>query len=216
MNPSSTSEPKLKLRERLRTATRDAILDAAAEVFAADGAANARVEDIASRAGVAVGTVYNYFEDRAALIAALLELRTRSLLDALDTEVALPRAAGRERVAEPFQASLRQFVAALAQHFDSNRGLLTVLLEERLAHGMAARDVSRRETVLEEIVARAERLMTKGLRSHALRKGDPKVYGALLVGMVRGVATSWLAGGDLPMTKLAPEITEVFLQGAGR
>lgn len=49
----------------MRTQTeekRRAILDATLEEFEARGFAAARIEDIAKKAGVAKGTVYNYFE----------------------------------------------------------------------------------------------------------------------------------------------------------
>ena len=93
MNLASSSEPRLKLRDRLRGATRDAILEAAAAVFSAGGATQARMEDIAASAGVAVGTVYNYFEDRTALVTALLDARRRDMFEALDAAVS-PASAG--------------------------------------------------------------------------------------------------------------------------
>src|SRR5450759_1515604 len=87
MKTDSLSESQLILRQQFKTATRDAILDAAASTFARDSAAPVRMEDIAARAGIAVGTLYNYFQDRSALVNALLELRTRALLDCLDAAV---------------------------------------------------------------------------------------------------------------------------------
>ena len=48
------------------------MLVAAEDVFAEAGLAKAHVEDIARRAGVAVGTLYNYYKDRDALLAAVL------------------------------------------------------------------------------------------------------------------------------------------------
>src|SRR5689334_18472384 len=102
MNLASSSEPRLKLRERLRGATRDAILEAAAGVFAAGGATQARMEDIAARAGVAVGTVYNYFEDRTALVTALLDARRRDMFEALDAAVSPAAVAAADRSARGF------------------------------------------------------------------------------------------------------------------
>jgi AcrR family transcriptional regulator len=215
MNASSPSEPRLRLRDRLKGATRDAILDGAASVFTADGATNARMEDIAATAGVAVGTVYNYFEDRTALVTALLETRTRALIEALDAEVRSdPAVAGPG--SRGFEAELERFVAPLARHFDANRALLSVLLDEELQRGIDAKAASRRRTVLQEVLVRAERLMTKGIRTHALQKGDPAVYAALLVGMVRGVAMTALARREARFADSAREIVRVFMKGASR
>jgi AcrR family transcriptional regulator len=213
MNPDSTSEPKAKLRDRLRTATRDAILHAASEVFAADGAANARVEDIAARAGVAVGTVYNYFGDRAALVRVLLDIRTAELFTALDDNLRQRSTTG--RTTGGFDAAVEGFVTALVRHFDVNRGLLTALLDDQRAHGMDAKAVSRRRTVLEQILSRAEKLMAKGVRAQALRKGDPAVYAVLLVGMVRGMVLNSLWGRrDQQLGDVASHITRIFMHGA--
>lgn len=200
----------------MKGATRDAILQAAASVFAADGATHARMEDIAATAGVAVGTVYNYFEDRTALVTALLETRRRALFDALDAAIPREVATGADRPGGRFEADLERFVAALARHFDANRALLSVLLDEELHRGIDAKAASRRRTVLQEVLVRAERLVAKGIRSRALQKGDAAVYSALLVGMVRGVAMSALARREARFADSTREIVRVFLNGASR
>src|SRR3954471_24804261 len=85
MNANSPSGPKVQnLRSRLREATSAAILDAAEETFAQKGLASATMNDIAAAAGVAVGTLYNHFKDRDALLATLLQDRRAGLLDAMD------------------------------------------------------------------------------------------------------------------------------------
>lgn len=50
----------------------DEILDAALERFVAVGFARAKMEEIAERAGVTAGTIYRYFENKEALVEALL------------------------------------------------------------------------------------------------------------------------------------------------
>lgn len=51
---------------------RQAILAAALEVFAAEGFAAARLDDVAARAGVAKGTIYLFFDDKEHLFEQLL------------------------------------------------------------------------------------------------------------------------------------------------
>ncbi|HET9066104.1 MAG TPA: TetR/AcrR family transcriptional regulator [Gemmatimonadales bacterium] len=57
---------------RRPTARPDEILDAALERFVAVGFAQARMEEIAEGAGVTAGTIYRYFENKEALVEALL------------------------------------------------------------------------------------------------------------------------------------------------
>ena len=88
VNLDSHSGSRVRLRQRLRAETRAAILAAAEEVFAARGLRGARMEAIASRAGVAVGTLYNHFQDREALLSALIQSRRQALLDRVDRALA--------------------------------------------------------------------------------------------------------------------------------
>jgi AcrR family transcriptional regulator len=213
VNMDSQSEARVTLRERFRAATRDAILEAAGDLLTADGASHARMEDIAARAGVAVGTVYNHFADRTALVTALLESRTRTLLDALDAATAPSRDA--RDGPGGFAAELARFVSALERHFEANRFLITVLLDEERHRGIDARAATRRRTTFEELLARAETLAAKGIRLKALRKNDPAVYAALLIGMVRGMAMTALARGG-SFAGASEAIVQVFLEGAAR
>lgn len=199
------------LRARFRSATRDALLDAAADIFARQGAA-IRMEDIAAAAGVSVGTVYNYFADRAELVQAVLESRTRGLLADLDAVLQQESPAG----AAAFDATLFRFVEALMQHFDANRALLTAMLEQQQDHGMDAKAVSRRNSKLEQVTARAEQLMARGISIGALDTGDAAVYAALLVGMIRGLVLSALARRERSIALHARAVVDVFLKGAGR
>ncbi len=73
------------------------ILDAAARVFARQGAAAARIHDVAREAGVAYGLVYHYFGSRNALLATVFDASWEAFADAVEGIVASPRAP-RDRV----------------------------------------------------------------------------------------------------------------------
>src|SRR6185437_214212 len=66
-------------REEARALFRNAILDAAEAVFAERGFHGARIQDIAERARIAVGTVYNHFAHKDEVLAALLEERGEAM-----------------------------------------------------------------------------------------------------------------------------------------
>lgn len=76
--PGATTERGRRTALRLRAAAR--------EVFAEIGYVNARVEDIVSRADVSHGTFYTYFDNKAAVLEALV----REAADRLDEVVAGP------------------------------------------------------------------------------------------------------------------------------
>ena len=67
--PSPSRRAPTQARAR---ATVDALLDAAAEVIEERGFDGATTERIVARAGVSVGSMYQYFPDKGALVAALV------------------------------------------------------------------------------------------------------------------------------------------------
>jgi len=60
---------------------REAILEAALDVFGASGFAAARLDDVAAKAGVAKGTLYLYFPNKQALFEELIRGLVLPLLD---------------------------------------------------------------------------------------------------------------------------------------
>ena len=59
-------------REARKAQSRGRILDAAREIFFRDGFMEANLDDVAKGAGVAKGTLYRYFENKAELYVAVL------------------------------------------------------------------------------------------------------------------------------------------------
>lgn len=62
-----------------------AILESATEVFAAEGYAAAKLDDVARRAGIAKGTIYLYFKDKQDLFEQLLQSLTAPVLSGFET-----------------------------------------------------------------------------------------------------------------------------------
>ena len=61
------------------TSRRDAIIQAAMEVFAENGYKGSAIPPIAERAGVAVGTIYRHFADKQALVNEVFRVTKREL-----------------------------------------------------------------------------------------------------------------------------------------
>ena len=87
-----------KPRQARSRATRSAIIEAAAQILEREGRAAFNTNRIAERAGVSVGSLYQYFRDKHAILAAAARLaltgevglaprRLRALLDALISAV---------------------------------------------------------------------------------------------------------------------------------
>jgi AcrR family transcriptional regulator len=68
------------IRQKKRAKTQAAILRAAESLITRKGFEHTSIEDIAGRAEVGVGTVYNYFGSKNALLLALMQRDTEDLL----------------------------------------------------------------------------------------------------------------------------------------
>ncbi|MEV5742058.1 helix-turn-helix domain-containing protein [Microbispora rosea] len=95
---------------------RDALLAAARDAFLA-GEADAHVEDIARRAGVAVGTLYRHFDTREALVEEVYRQEVAELC-------AAPSALLEQHAPDE---ALRQFLLLLVEHAAIGRGMAAAL-----------------------------------------------------------------------------------------
>ncbi|MEM8788745.1 MAG: TetR/AcrR family transcriptional regulator [Pseudomonadota bacterium] len=85
---SSARAPRKPARRRRKDARPSEIITAAKQEFVEKGFADARLEDIAARAGVVKGTIYLYFENKEALFKDVIR---SNLLPTVDEYTALVR-----------------------------------------------------------------------------------------------------------------------------
>jgi len=106
-------------------ATVDAILEAAAQVFAEYGYAAGTTNRIAERAGVSIGSLYEYYPNKDALLVAILEAHVR------EGEATLKKTAGDLRTAGGnLRSTVERLVAAMVELHTRDPRLHRVLFEE--------------------------------------------------------------------------------------
>jgi AcrR family transcriptional regulator len=117
-----TNPRKSASQERSR-ATVDALLEATARVLINEGYDRASTNRIAEVAGVSIGSLYQYFPSKEALVAAVIDRHTQEISEA--TRDALVKAA-----AQPIEVAAREFVAAGIDGHRVNPRLHGVLAEQ--------------------------------------------------------------------------------------
>ena len=111
----------MSLRERKKLETRDRIRAAAADLFTRHGYGAATMRQIARRAHVGLGTLFNYAEDKRDLVFLIFN---EELNAATDVALAAPR---------PRQALLEQLLAVFRVHYRwlaTKPALARILLQE--------------------------------------------------------------------------------------
>ena len=201
---SRGTEPVTDLERTLtprgaRTAAR--LRDAARQVFSDHGYANARVEDVVALAGVSHGTFYTYYENKAAILDALVDHAAVRLREVVDEPWE------GEDVPAVIRDVIDGFVQALAEEGDVIGAWI-----EAAAHDDHFRDRLRRvrgqytDTVASHIAPAL---------THT--DHDPIVAAGALVAMVEGYATDRLAeAGSRQRDSAVTTLAELWFGGLTR
>jgi AcrR family transcriptional regulator len=110
LNPVKEGMKPDPIQQQLITAREEQILDAAAAVFAEKGFHQATIRDIAQRAGIADGTIYNYFDNKPALLLGIFERMREAIL-----AERIPTVPGNMTLSSFFQAFLAQPLTTLEE-----------------------------------------------------------------------------------------------------
>jgi AcrR family transcriptional regulator len=210
-----------QLREQARELYRDAILSAAELVFTRCGFAGTRMAEVAAEAGLATGTLYNYFANRDELLSSLIDRRTEELLVSVKAEAAA--AAGR-----PPRDLLVAVIGASFQHFEQHHALFAVLPAAAGISGVHMASIARRcmesHRSYQALIADALR---PAVEAGQVRRDVPlSVLVGFLTGAVHGVMRAWTlhAGAadgvgpgepqTQPLVEQASDVVDLFLRGA--
>lgn len=190
------------LREKLRDAAHDAILEAAEQAFAEHGI-NAPMEKIAARAGVAVGTLYNHFENRAALLDALTVTRRRELLAAASSTL-------QSTEGQKFEPRLRATIGALLEATQQQLQFRRLMFQADMPTSR-----SRKSAAVKEIANVFADLLAQGRKEKVLAE-DPNGLQPYVLSTLLSTAfgVTMMAPDRLPLAEVPDFVVNQFLHGA--
>ena len=110
--------PRRQPRQARAQATRDAIFQAVAQILETDGEAGFNTNRVAERAGVSVGTLYQYFADKQAILVAM------ALAENAKVRAALAEEGGD---LSPHRRAIRAQITALADYPATRRAALRAM-----------------------------------------------------------------------------------------
>jgi AcrR family transcriptional regulator len=166
--------------------TRERLVEAAKQVFEKDGFLEARISDIAQRAGTAHGSFYYYFDSKEEIFREVAAAVDEQLSAPLENVILAPsKVPARER--------LRQ---AIGRHFESYRAearLMGVIEEvSRYDEHVNAMRMDRHRRYADQIVESIRQLQARNLADPEL---DPVVAAAALGALTYRFAEIWLVEG---------------------
>ncbi len=175
MPPRPATEPRKEPRQERARATVDAILSATARILVKEGYDRASTNKIAEAAGVSVGSLYQYFPSKEALVAALIERHSQEMMRCLEEKAATTTAD------TPLRTVVRDVVQAMVDAHRVDPRLHRVLMEQVPRVGALKR--------LGEIDARALELIRAYLemRRREVRPSNLKLASFLMASLVEAV-----------------------------
>jgi AcrR family transcriptional regulator len=203
MTNRQLTDSSTRLRARLREETASMILSAAERAIAEEGLQSARIERIAAYAGVSVGTIYNHFKDRTALVQALFDSRGFRMADQFEKALAATADA-------PAREQVRALFLAVVEHGRQHGQLFSALVREN--HGpsrIRAPAVSRTAFTMS-----AAALVSRAIATGEFREDPSHVFPEALVGLLRQALACAVEGRGTP--EEIESMTDLFIRGVAR
>jgi len=192
--------------EQRRADKRSLITEAAVDVFAAKGFHQARVSDIARRAGVADGTIYLYFKNKEDLLLSIFEEKMDQLLEGLGEALADAH--------DPVE-QIRRFARFHFQQVRDNRAAAEVLqVELRLSNKFLK---EYRPEKLWAYLGVFGQIVREGQAGGVFRDDiDPFIGMWSFFGALDELAMQWVLSKKqdrFPLEAAADQVADVFIRG---
>lgn len=159
------------------------LLDAAMQVFAERGVADATVNDITERADVAKGTFYLYFDTKDHVVAALWERYVARLLVLAEDVI------GDQTPGADWVSVLIALVERLVDHAWEYADL------HRIVYGSAdAKALALCWETNQQVIALLAEAIERGIAAQALRRGDPDLLARVIYHGAHGAMHDTISG----------------------
>ena len=191
-----------KRKAALDRMMKNAIYEATVKVVAEHGLDGMKMERVAEAAGVAKGTLYNYFSDKTALIVYVCQRIFEPLFEKM-----AELASGDMQPEKKLECIAGEIFGKISE----NVGLLSILSEYR-AHEINHIE-QHRNKVLEGIKMIAP-VIAEGVSKGRFRKVDPIRAAAMFIGAIyQFIQATIEINNSRPTKEDATEFTRIFFQG---
>jgi AcrR family transcriptional regulator len=182
------------------------LLARAADLFAERGYNGTSLKDIADTMGMTRPAIYHYFDNKDALLVALVDGVTEvreALLRSIRNDPALTPD-------EKLEQAMRQMALQVAQY--SARFRLLILSASDLPKRIAAQNDRTRRQVTEHLSA----IISEGIAAETLYDVDAQVASYVIVGMCNSIAWWLQPDGRITPQAVADLVTELTLRSLKR
>lgn len=202
-------------RSYLRAADRrDHILDCALEAFAKTGFHDTSIADICARARIGRGTLYEYFEDKGAVLAALIDRIANRVIDAVRRWQPLELPPNARWTAEDNVAFIEARCQLIMQVVFADVDTTSLILRMARGSGSTGATLARIDA---EVVGAVAADIRNGIRQGIIREVDPDLAAQFIVGGIEKIVFAALdTGRAIDVARVAREIAVLLSSGLVR
>ena len=189
-----------------KTARKQSILQAAIEVFSNGSFKDSSISEIAKRANVAEGTIYQYYKNKEDLFFSIPIQKTIEFTEELDLQL--------QGITGAFN-KIRKFIWYYLYFFKMNPAYGRILMLEMRVSGSFVK--TKTYNFLKKSTSRILEVVKEGQKEGVVRK-DVNVYvlRQLILGILEHVVTRWLLkGGKYDLMEYYEDITKLVIEGIG-
>ena len=190
----------LKMKELVAENMRSAIIEACRKIILRDGFESLTMEKLAQEAEVSTGSIYNYFENKEAVVGGIMESAFQNMLATVKKTAAAKR---------PPEDRILAIVKFMLDDFHDMRCLHEAIMHVRPRP--SRNEFSQKHRMLVENIGQ---VISDGMESGCFKNSVPLLAASALLGMIREFQIDpGMIFKDVPSEELARNITDIFLSG---
>jgi AcrR family transcriptional regulator len=190
------------LRQRQKTDRDHRIVEAAARLFREFGYEGVKIETIAEQAGVSVGTIYNYYQNKGDVLVAVVSLEVNEVIAAGEAVVADPPREPASAVNALFGIYLRHSLHYLSKEmWRAAMSIATLHPESPLGRHYSTLD----EDLCQQVCRLLEKLRSRGSLGAWV---EPKLAGRILFNNMNMMFSNFVKDDEAEMEAVIGSVRE--------
>ncbi len=183
---------------------KEVILRAAIEVFAKNGLKNTKIIEVANKAGVGKGTVYEYFSSKEEIFETAFEYSMKKVIEKLQLSA-------QENITP--DERLKKMIKGFSSMVDADRTFIEITFHfwaegVRSGNKILNKKIEKVYTDSKKIISS---VLEEGIRSRIFKKIDTEVYASIIVALFDGLLLQGMYNKEFSFEKFASELENILL-----
>ena len=202
-NPCGMASLAEQRKDLLNSMMKDGIYEAAVEVLNKHGSDGLTMDRLAETAGIAKGSLYNYFRNKHELIVFIYTRTIEPISNAIDDVIAK---------LIPADAKLSIIVSSIVENFSTHRGIFDFLFNDLEVKAVV--ETLKRDTSRSGIIAQLTAVFEQGAAEGSFRKLVPSRTAEMVFGTITGMLEQELIAGENRSPKESADLLlDLMLKG---